>query len=229
MNASERHFAAAQTRLPLERVPDFGRDSFIVSPGNAEAFAAIDAWPRWPGGTLVLVGPAHSGKSHLAAIWAKAAGAAVFGPLDHTLPSDHAPIALEDADRRAADEAMFHLMNVADLGASVLMTARRPPREWTSTLPDMRSRLNAIHVVELATPDDAVLSGLLNKFFRERNIRPEADVIPYLVRRIERSSAAAFDAVAHIDEASDAERRGVTRAFARDVLDRLRSAHDLFD
>lgn len=124
---------------------------------------------------------------------------------------------------------MFHLLNVTGPGATLLMTARTPPREWTCALPDLRSRLNALWIVELSPPDDDVLSGLLTKFFRERNIRPEPDVIPYLLRRIERSAAAASDIVAMIDEAADVERRGVTRAFARGVLDRAEAANDLFD
>ena len=124
---------------------------------------------------------------------------------------------------------MFHLLNIAQTGVSLLMTARVPPRAWQTDLPDLRSRLNALRVVEVATPDDAVLAKLMDKFFRERNIRPEADVIPYLVRRIERSSAAAYDIVARIDEAADIQRRGITRTLARDVFDSAAAAGDLFD
>ena len=173
--------------------------------------------------------PAHAGKSHLAAIWAETTGAQLLRPGDALSWGRDSAVVIEDADKRPADEAMFHRLNVTAPDATLLMTARTPPREWRSDLPDLRSRLNALWVVELDTPDDAVLTGLLNKFFRERNIRPEPDVIPYLLRRIERSSAAAFDIVARIDETADAERRGVTRAFVRDVLDRAEASNDLFD
>lgn len=229
MIARTKPVAAVQARLPLERSPDFERESFIISQGNAAAFAAIEAWPRWPGGRLVLVGPAHAGKSHLAAIWAKRTRAEVLRPGDALLPHRGSAVVLEDADQRIADEGLFHLLNVADPEAFVLMTARTAPRQWTAHLPDLRSRLNALWVVELAIPDEVVLAGLLAKFFRERNIRPEPDVIPYLLRRIERSAAAAFDIVSRIDEAADAERREVTRVFAGDILDRAEAALDLFD
>jgi len=218
-----------QARLRLERAPDFGRAAFTVSPGNAEALSAVEAWPRWPSATLVLVGPAHSGKSHLAAIWARTSGAAILYPKDALLPHRGSAVALEDADTRPTGEDLFHLLNIAEAGASVLITARMPPRAWENDLPDLRSRLNALRVVEVAAPDDTVLVKLLEKFFRERSIRPEADVIPYLVRRIERSSTAAYDIVERIDEAADQQSRGITRALAREVLDRAQMANDLFD
>ena len=205
------------------------RASFIISPGNAEALAAIDGWRAWPDPRLVLVGPPDAGKSHLAAIWAEATGArTVEGSLDLGGDAPSA-VVVEDADRPEAGEAMFHLLNAAEAGRAVLMTARTPPRDWPTALPDLRSRLNALRVIELGPPDDSVLLGLLEKFFRERNIRPEPDVAPYLAHRIERSAAAAAAIVARIDEAAAAERREITRAFAGRIFDREAKARDLFD
>jgi chromosomal replication initiation ATPase DnaA len=213
----------------LTRDPALDRASFIVSPGNAEALAAIDGWRKWPDPRLVLVGPANAGKSHLAAIWMEATGALrISGNLDLVGYSGSA-ILLEDADRLEAGEAMFHLLNAAAAGRPVLMTARKPPREWATVIPDLRSRLNALRVIELAAPDDEILLGLLDKFFRERNIKPDPDVAPYLALRIERSAAAAAAIVARIDEAAAAERREVTRAFASRVFECEVRTPDLFD
>ena len=36
----------------------FRRADFYTSPANAQALAAVEAWQDWPGGKLVLVGPA---------------------------------------------------------------------------------------------------------------------------------------------------------------------------
>ena len=88
-----------------------------------------------------------------------------------------------------------------------------------SRLPDLRSRLNALPVAELPPPDDAILKGVLEKFFRERNIRPTDDLIPYLLRRIERSIPRARDVVDQLDEAAGAEHRAVSRALARQILE----------
>jgi chromosomal replication initiation ATPase DnaA len=217
--------------LALRRKPSFERGRFIVSDRNREAAAAVDSWPNWPGGRLALIGPEGSGKSHLAMGWAARTGAFVVGPpaLDLArLPVG--PILLEDADRGGvADDALFHLINRADAGGSLLITARTPPRLWMAQLPDLRSRLNALFTVEIGAPDDALLESLLLRFFRDRHIRPDPDLLPYLLRRMERSATAAHALVARLDEAADLLRRPVTRALAREVLGADDSADDVFE
>jgi chromosomal replication initiation ATPase DnaA len=81
-------------------------------------------------------------------------------------------------------------------------------------------------VAELSEPDDAVLGGVLAKLFRERNIRPPDDLLPYLIRRIERSVPKAHEIVARLDEEASAEHRPISRALARELLD---DTADLFD
>lgn len=209
-----------QLRLRLGRAPSYARDEFVHGRSNAAATAAIDSWPRWHGGCLVLVGPEGVGKTHLARAWADYARAVI---LDRESPdvaaADGRPALLEDVDRGAPDEALFHLINLAGKkGGGLLLTARTAPRLWPAGLPDLRSRLNALVVAELEPPDDKVLEGMLHKFFRERNIRPGPDVYAYLLRRIERSAANAREVVQRLDEAPD-ELKPVSRALARRILD----------
>jgi chromosomal replication initiation ATPase DnaA len=139
-------------------------------------------------------------------------------------------VLFEDADRGAGDEALFHLINMAGApGGGLLLTARTPPSAWAAALPDLRSRLNALPVAELPAPDDAILTATLNKFFRERNIKPADDLIPYLLRRIERSIPRALEIVVLLDEAADAEQRPISRALARQILENEGAGPDLFD
>jgi chromosomal replication initiation ATPase DnaA len=211
---------ARQLRLRLGRPASHSRAEFVAGPSNAEATAAIDAWPSWPGGALALVGPEGVGKSHLARAWAETAGAVI---LDRSEPdiaaADGRPALLEDVDRGPPEEALFHLINLAARpGGGLLLTARTRPTGWPIALPDLRSRLNALFVAELEEPDDAVLEGLLRKFFKARNIRPAPEVYAYLLRRIERSAVTARDVVARLDEAPD-ELRPVSRVLARQILE----------
>jgi chromosomal replication initiation ATPase DnaA len=215
---------ASQLRLELGQPARFQREAFVVSPANAAAARAVDAWPAWPGGALALVGPEGSGKSHLARAWAQQAGAEVLEASEATaarvLARDAAPVLLEDADRGTPDEGLFHLINAAVAGgASLLLTARTPPSLWPVALPDLRSRLNALTVAPLPAPDDAILEGVLLNLFHERNIRPTDDLIPYLLRRIERSVPNARAVVAQLDEAGDQQRRDISRVLARQILE----------
>jgi chromosomal replication initiation ATPase DnaA len=61
--------------------------------------------------------------------------------------------------------------------------------------------------------------------FAERGIRPQKDVVPYLVRRIDRSAAAAAEVV----ERLDAMHRPVTRALAREVVEGAEESGELFE
>jgi len=211
---------ARQLRLRLGRPASYARDEFVHGPSNAQATAAIDAWPRWHGGCLALVGPEGVGKTHLALAWAGNARAVALERLaPEVAAADGRPALLEDVDRGVSDEALFHLINLAGKrGGGLLLTARTPPIAWPAGLPDLRSRLNALPVAEIEPPDDQVLEGLLRKFFKERNIRPGGDVYPFLLRRIERSAAAAREVVRQLDEAPD-DLKPVSRVLARRILE----------
>ncbi|HEX4180141.1 MAG TPA: chromosomal replication initiator DnaA [Caulobacteraceae bacterium] len=224
---------ARQLRLELRGPSSAGREDFIVSPTNADAVRALDAWPSWYGGCLVLIGPSGSGKSHLARTWAMRVGAEIFTAgkgCDFTAPGalQGRPILVEDAHFGAPDEALFHLINMAgDPGGGLLMTAQAAPRTWPANLPDLRSRLNALPVAELPPPDDAVLEGLLRNFFRERSITPSDDLIPYLLKRIERSALSAREIVERLDEAAYADQKPVTRALARHFFENEGETFDI--
>jgi chromosomal replication initiation ATPase DnaA len=214
-----------QLRLPLTRDLPVGAGSFVRSPSNAFAFDALAAWPDSAGQVMAICGPAGCGKSHLAALWAERVGAV---PLNGAEAAFADPLELEgrpvllDIAQDADDETLFHLINLAQQdGGALLMAARPSPRRWEVAVPDLRSRLDAVRVVAMEAPDDAVLSAILTARFAERSIAPGEGVIDYLVKRIDRSAAA----VAAVVERLDAEHRPVTRALARQVL----GASDLGD
>ena len=138
-------------------------------------------------------------------------------------------IVVEDADQIAgnpkAEEALFHLHNLAlQQGAPVLITSKAPPIRWGLGLPDLQSRMQGSALVSLAAPDDALLAAVLVKLFRDRQIALDADLLPYLMLRMDRSFAAAGQLVAALDQVALAQKRRITKALAGPVLDKL--AHD---
>lgn len=214
--------APQQLRLPLER-HDVS-EALVESGCNAEAMRVLARWPDGVGAVLALSGPAGSGKSRLAAAWAERAGAMALHGAEAALID---PVELEgrpvllDRAQDADDESLFHLINLATAGGgALLLVSRDPPRAWPSALPDLRSRLDAIRVVGIESPDDAVMAAILRARFAERSITPSDDVIDYLVRRLDRSAEAAGRAV----ERLDAAHRPVTRALARLVLEEEQDA-----
>lgn len=216
-----------QMAFDLGLTEDYSRAGFFPSPANAAALATIGAWQGWPQNRLLLTGPEGSGKTHLTHIWAAETGAAILPAaalpdLDPTtLP---ARLVVEDADQtagaRAQDEALFHALNhQLASGGLMLLTARRPPRDWGLGLPDLLSRLQSVAIARLDAPDDALLSAVLVKLFADRQITVPPNVIPYLTARMDRSIAAARRLVAVLDDRALALGRPVTRALAAELLD----------
>jgi chromosomal replication initiation ATPase DnaA len=213
-------------QLPLELGHPTGssRDELIVTGANRQAVALIDRWPDWEAPVVVLAGPAGSGKSHLAAIWAGRAGATsveaarigVF--LESVQPS--VPVLVDDADGGRLDEpGLFHLINTArGAGSHILLTARRFPAAWGVALPDLVSRLKAAPVVEILEPDDLLLAGVITKLFADRQVEVEPHVVQFLIRRIERSLSTAIGVVGRLDRAALEKQTRITRALAAETI-----------
>lgn len=214
-----------QLSLALGHRESFDRADFLCGRGNETALALIDQWTDWPARALALTGAEGSGKSHLVAIWAQAAGARVIAAraLDAaSVPQALATgaLAVEDADRGKLDEAaLFHLLNLArEQAAYILITARRAPASWPTKLPDLASRLRALPVVMLDPPDDALLAAVLVKLFADRQLAVDERLIEFLLSRIERSFAAAQAAVAQLDSEALRLKRPVSRALAAEIM-----------
>jgi len=209
----------------LPHAESLTRDNFLEGPANEAGLALIDSWPDWPNRVMLLLGPEGSGKSHLAAIWAEAAGAR--STTAHALDAAAVPGALatgalvvEDLRPQDFDErAMFHLLNLARQDeAFVLITARLAPVAFEVELRDLRSRLRAIPVVSLLSPDDLLFRSLIVKFCADRQLSIDETVVSYLITRIERSYAAARQAIDLLDAEALRQGRPVTRALAAELL-----------
>ena len=207
----------------------FARSDFFVSPANAVAFATVDGWRDWPGGKLVLTGPAGSGKTHLAHIWAQDSGGVIVaaqGLVRADLPGLAAVgvVGIENAQQvagdTAAEEALFHLHNMLLPAGRLLLTAPAPARDWGLHLPDLKSRVEAAPVARLGAPDDALLSAVLVKLFADRQVEVQPSLIAWLLPRMERSIAAARSLVAALDGAALALGKPITRALAANVIGR---------
>ena len=216
-----------QMSIDLPRLEAQGRADFMVSGANRTALALIDRWPDWPERRMALTGPAGSGKSHLASVWAEEAGARRIDAANlRAEDAPHlaeAPLVVEDADRRLggaeSERALFHLWNAcAGRGNGLLLTGRLMPSAWPVALPDLRSRLASLTPAVMEEPDDALLQSVLLKLFADRQLAVAPALIHYVLPRIERSFAAAAQLVDRLDAEALARGVDVNRHLARDLL-----------
>lgn len=219
---------AEQLTFELPARPALGRDAFFVSASNSHALERLDDWKNWPNKRMMLTGPKGSGKTHLAYVWATESGAQIVESTDLTADFIRTAktgdlLVVENADRVAGhtslEEDLFHLYNaLGTLGGHLLLIAETAPSRWDIKLPDLKSRLMSMDVIALEPPDDALLSMLLVKLFRDRQIVIDPELIPYLVARMERSSLAAQELVNALDKASLRQKKPVNKRLALSVL-----------
>ena len=211
-----------QLPLPLPHEPSFAREDFLGFPSNAAALALIDAWPNWPAPLMGLAGPEGSGKSHLAAIFAREAGATRLDGRSLDDPEEvtrGAALVIDDADAVRDEAGLFHLINFArSRGVSVLLMARKAPDFWGVATPDLLSRLRLAPFVEIAPPEPELIEAALAKLFADRQLSVEPSLVGYIARRLERSLGAARALVEALDAEALAQGRKVTRAMAAALL-----------
>jgi chromosomal replication initiation ATPase DnaA len=197
-----------QLPLPFAHVPHLTEAEFLEAPSNADALAWLGRHADWPARRLALWGEASVGKTHLLHIWATRAGAALIEgcrlpPLVGQVPPA-TPLAIDGADA-APPAALLHLLNAAgEAGQKVLLAARAPPAQWfaDAALPDLTSRLRAIHAVEIGAPEESLLRALLARLLAERQLAVPEAVQDWMLLRLPRSAAAIHAAAARFDQAS---------------------------
>lgn len=220
-----------QLTLPIEHCVARGVEDFLVTDGNRRAVEWIDRWPDWPFTALVVVGPAASGKSHLANVWKVRAGAetvslgdgdieaAVTAVENHPIFIDNCDVAVRGGDGQRALLRLYNLARAA--GRQLLLTAQNPPSAWGVSLADLSSRLNTAMVVDIELPDDQLLWAITRKLFSDRQIAVDETVVAYVLSRSARSFTSLSHTVDALDKAAWAAKRPITIALARDVLSAL--------
>ncbi len=212
-----------QLPIEFEHTPSHAADDFLVGDGNALAHSRIEAWPHWPDGVTVLIGPAASGKSHLARIFADRSGATFATPEDVAGIAEadgREPLVIEDVDRLRYDEhSLFHLLNQAMRGnRTLLLTARDDIADWPLTTQDVRSRMRRAPAFRLEVSDDIELSQMFAKLFGDRQIKVEPRIIHYLVARMERSPEEVALLADRMDRLALARGTAITRTIAAEAL-----------
>lgn len=222
-----------QLVLDLPHLESSGLDDFLISRSNTAAVAVVEDWPDWPHPAVAICGPPGTGKSHLAQAWRVRSGAGAvsgdqLGEASLTILEQCAGLIVEDIDRGIADERiLFHIFNVArEKKLFVLITSASAPGDLDIVLPDLRSRLRALPVAVIEAPDDALLQAVLVKLFADRQLAVDPQVISYMALHMERSMAAARQAVALADELALSKQRKVTRAIAAQALAQLTGQSD---
>ncbi len=203
--------------------PSYAAEDIVLGSHNARAFNALMAWPQWPQPVAIVVGEAGAGKTHLAQIWARHAGAICI-PDDMptqdviAIASTHA-IVLDNSPLLHDEAAAFAILNVAMTHKhGLLITTHAHPELWHIVKNDIRSRLRLASVLHLYAPDEEALYGLMYKLFADLQLHVEPSVVRYVVARLPRQFLAVQQFVEYADAAALAQKKPVTRTLAAQIM-----------
>jgi len=237
-------------QLPLDfEVRNYmGRDDFMVSACNREAFELLDSWPHWLSFGAVIYGPKGSGKSHLARIFADKARNLHDKPKNITiieaksinmhnvkrLFEKNEILIVENLTADSNNEALFHLFNLFNTPEHwILFTAEKAPAQMKFALRDLQSRLNMLPCAAIAEPDDLMLQMLIVKLFDDRQLKISPGILQYIINNAPRSFDYVEQLIVEIDEISLAYQTSVTYSVVRKAMsvlaERNQREPDLFD
>lgn len=214
-----------QLPLAFEWPSHMSVDDFLVDDSNREAFDLIMAWPEWPSGGLLLIGPQGAGKTHLSEIWRARSGAKRVKAMDVDAAfigglEDGGVFLIEDMDRIRLDEdAWFHLLNrVRQNLARVLLTASSAPEGWQIKRPDLLSRLRVLMRATLSEPDEALLAAVLVKISSDHQISLDPELLAKCVMRLPRSLGVARSFIKELSRISLIRQTKISRNLVTEVL-----------
>lgn len=221
---------ARQLVLDLGHTTSFAVEDFIVSAANRLAFDHVQSFPNWASSMSLMTGPAKSGKSHLAQIWARRAEAGFVTSDNLAEVSRHAearPLLIDDIDRSGLDEhLLFHLLNQSMRDhRPLLMVARADVNEWPFETDDVKSRARLAANFAVEPADDTQLSQMFAKLLADRQLRVDPKTIAYLVARMERSHEEVVALTDLLDRLALTRGRAIGRSIAAEALaqrDRMR-------
>ena len=215
----------AQLTLDLATEPDYRLEAFCVNSTNVSAQRALDWWPRWRDGHLLILGPKGCGKTHLGKIWQRRSNAKTLSSatIGQSLASVSRGMSLlvEDIDKNCDEQGLFHLINLAsgDAGISLLITATRSHNLSSFALADLSSRLKAAETTLLHEPDDDLLKQVIDKLFKDKRTPLSPGIVDYMACRMDRSIDYARRLVAWLDREALSRKSRVTRTLVRQGID----------
>lgn len=202
-----------------------GFDALDVTGSNRAAVSLLRSADPWPYAALCLVGPPRCGLSTLARVWTSSGAARLYGPeeIEAIAPAALSGLAAGrlavDPGDGFTDEArlLFLINTVAREGGELLLTGHTPPGAWPAANRDLRSRLDALPVVEIEPPDDEMVEARLASLLARQYYRLPDELAAFLRLRLEPTYADIEECVKRLVSAAGAG-QDLTVPLGREVI-----------
>ena len=209
------------------------KKDFYVTSKNSLAFELIQKWPNWNNQFFFLYGPSKCGKTTICKIWQKKSKAIFLDKkkieefFSNTYKKDsnvNNNWILDNVDfflKKKNYEKLLNFINIMKekKNSFFLMTSKVPPRQLSTKINDLLSRILDSLVVQVHEPDNLLLAKIIKKYLEEREIKIDKKKIDYLTNRIERSYQFAIKIAKKIDSKSLESHSNISLRFLKKILE----------
>ena len=210
-----------QYNLKFNIKNSFSIDNYIKSNSNKIAYNILINSNEV--NYIFLFGPKKSGKTHLSKIWCNQNKAKEFKLLEiinEKIFNLNYNIFIDDIFDNIDEEKLFHLINHMQSNKfKLLITSNIKPKMYNFLMQDLSSRIKSFHFIEIYKPDDYLITNLILKLFKDRQINiKNKEVIDYMVTRIDRTFDSVYSIVSKIDNYSLTNKREITIPLIKELL-----------
>lgn len=218
----------SQLVLPVRLQQDARFENFFVGP-NADAVDALLAVAEGKANPGVwLYGAAFAGKSHLlGALRHLRPDMALYTAegctLDELTNCEAEILAIDDVEqllqRSEAEHCLMRLIDARRAREQLLvLSAGVAPSRLEATLPDLRSRFEALAIIGLRPLRDQDRRELLDLHARARGLVLPEDAVQWLLAHLRRDAGTLISALEELDEAALRAQRRPTLRFVQQAL-----------
>lgn len=217
-----------QTSFSFKNNNPYNSDEFIKSESNLLAYKTIHSWPNSVWGVnpypkaVILKGLKSSGKTFLAKIWAAKSGALIINSLknfNEKAIENYKAFVIEDLDHDLNEEIILHNFNIIhEHNKYLLITLSKIP---DIILPDLRSRINSVNIINIDAPDDELLKIFIFKLFSDYSVVVTEEIINYLIKILPREFSSIISNIQKINEYALMHKRKITIPLIKKALNYL--------
>ena len=199
---------------------DYSSENFFVSHSNFDAYSQI-LNKNTLLNSIILKGPAKSGKTHLGLVWQKNNNAIKYCNNDFkNILNQNRNIFYDDLFSSLNEEYLFHLINHCyNNNLKIIICTEKSLSEYDFKINDLSSRLKSFNFVEIKDPDDQLLNNLLMKLLYDKQIIiNNNEVFSFIIKRINRTYLDIYKFVEKIDKLSLEKKRVLTIPLIKELL-----------
>lgn len=162
--------AALMRQIPLPLDNDAKSNDLIISACNQHIYDRISSIEKSDRVQILVLGDNKSAKNLLGRYFEQCCGG-VF---------------IENADKLHDNKLFFAWNKAHEEGRSLMMSSAHEPSRWDIKLPDLKSRIASMELLQIGPPDDELIMELILQKLRLSDVAISSKALSYCQKRLER-------------------------------------------